>query len=147
MHNKQLARFGNICSNFATDRSTPRGRETMKMVQVVFLAALAVVFLLAGLLFAAPGASAQSVERGEIRGVVYDTSHAIVAGAKVTISNPSTGYKRELTADSNGSYDFAQLLPGAYKVQAEARGLRRYHRHRPRRGHRRQPGPRHYSPR
>jgi hypothetical protein len=95
----------------------------MKMVKVVFLAALAVVFSLAGLLFAAPGASAQSVERGEIRGVVYDTSHAIVAGAKVTISNPSTGYKRELTADANGSYDFAQLLPGTYKVQAEAEGF------------------------
>ena len=95
----------------------------MKMVKVVFLAALAVVFSLAGLLFGAPGASAQSVERGEIRGFVYDTSHAIVPGAKVTISNPSTGYKRELTADANGSYDFAQLLPGTYKVQAEADGF------------------------
>ena len=41
----------------------------MKMVKVVFLAALAVVFSLAGLLLGAPGASAQSVERGEIRGV------------------------------------------------------------------------------
>jgi hypothetical protein len=95
----------------------------MKMVKVVFLAALAVVFSLAGLLFAAPGASAQSVERGEIRGFVYDTSHSIVPGAKVTISNPSTGYKRELTADASGSYDFAQLLPGTYKVQAEAAGF------------------------
>ncbi len=95
----------------------------MKMVKRVFLAALAVVFSLATLLFAAPGARAQSVERGEIRGFVYDTSHSIVAGAKVTISNPSTGYKRELTTDASGSYDFAQLLPGTYKVQAEAEGF------------------------
>src|SRR5271154_4966787 len=121
MANKQFAHSG--ISNFAADRSRPRGRVPMKMVKVVFLAALAVVFSLAGLLFAAPGASAQSVERGEIRGFVYDTSHSIVPGAKVTISNPSTGYKRETTADSAGLYDFAQLLPGTYKVQAEAAGF------------------------
>src|SRR5271154_5316944 len=121
MANKQFAHSG--ISNFAADRSIPRGRATMKMVKVVFLAALAVVFSLAGLLLAAPGASAQSVERGEIRGFIYDTSHSIVPGAKVTISNPSTGYKRELTADASGSYDFAQLLPGTYKVQAEADGF------------------------
>jgi hypothetical protein len=95
----------------------------MKMLKHVFLAALAVVFSLASLLSAAPSARAQSVERGEIRGFVYDTSHSIVAGAKVTISNPSTGYKRELTADASGLYDFAQLLPGTYKVQAEAEGF------------------------
>jgi hypothetical protein len=95
----------------------------MKMVKRVFLAALAVVFSLATLLFAAPGARAQSVERGEIRGFVYDTSHSIVPGAKVTVSNPSTGYKREFTTDASGSYDFAQLLPGTYKLQAEAEGF------------------------
>src|SRR5271167_1389798 len=121
MANKQFAHSG--IANFAADRSTPRGRATMKMVKLVFLAALAVVFSLAGFLGTAPGASAQSVERGEIRGFVYDTSHSIVPGAKVTISNTSTGYKRELTADANGSYAFAQLLPGTYKVQAEAEGF------------------------
>src|SRR5271169_4650107 len=121
MENKLFARSGQ--SNLAVDRSTLRGRATMKMVKPVFQAALAVAFTLASLLFAAPGARAQSLERGEIRGFVYDTSHSIVPGAKVTISNPSTGYKRELTADANGSYDFAQLLPGTYKVQAEAEGF------------------------
>jgi len=95
----------------------------MKMVKLVFLAALAVVFSLASLLFTASGARAQSLERGEIRGFVYDTSHSIVPGAKVIISNPSTGYKRELEADASGSYDFAQLLPGTYKIQAEADGF------------------------
>src|ERR1700733_6077136 len=123
MKNKQLIRSSNNNPNFATDRSTPRGRATMKMVKLVFLAALAVVFSLASLLFTASGARAQSLERGEIRGFVYDTSHSIVPGAKVIISNPSTGYKRELEADASGSYDFAQLLPGTYKIQAEADGF------------------------
>ena len=95
----------------------------MKTVKLVLVAAVAVVFSLASFLLAAPGARAQSLERGEIRGVVYDSSHATVAGAKVTISNPSTGYKRELTTDANGSYDFAQLLPGTYKLQSDADGF------------------------
>ncbi len=95
----------------------------MKMVKVVFLAAVAVVLSLASLLLAAPGAPAQSVERGEIRGFVYDTSHSVVAGAKVIISNPSTGYSREVDTDQSGSYDFAQLLPGVYKLHAEATGF------------------------
>jgi len=95
----------------------------MKMVKLVFLATLAVVFSFASLLFAAPAAHAQSLERGEIRGFVYDTSHSVVPNAKVTVSNPSTGYKREFTTDASGSYDFAQLLPGTYKLQAEADGF------------------------
>src|SRR5271156_4283078 len=123
MQNEQLARSSNSNSNFATDRSTPGGRATMKMVKLAFLAVLAVVFSLASFLFTAPGARAQSVERGEIRGFVYDTRRAIVPGAKVVISNPSTGYKRELETDATGSYDFAQLLPGTYKIQAEAEGF------------------------
>src|SRR5277367_6738232 len=121
MANKQFA--NSIISNFAADRSTPRGRATMKMAKVVFLAALAVVFSLASLFFAAPGARAQSVERGEIRGYVYDTSHSQVPGAKVIISNPSTGYSREVDTDQTGSYIFSQLLPGVYKIHAEATGF------------------------
>src|SRR5580700_7455784 len=96
----------------------------MKMWNSVVLAARTFVFPLASLLLlAAPSAFAQSLERGEIRGVVYDSSGSLVPGAKVTISNPSTGYKRELTTDATGSYDFAQLLPGVYKIEAEATGF------------------------
>lgn len=82
-----------------------------------------VALTLVGVFFAIRGASAQDLQRGEIRGIVYDSSHALVPGAKVTISNPSTGYKREFTTDATGTYDFAQLLPGVYKIQAEATGF------------------------
>ena len=95
----------------------------MKMWKSVVLAAVMIVFSITAILLAAPSATAQSLERGEIRGVVYDSSHGLVVGATVTISNPSTGYKRELTTDTTGSYDFAQLLPGVYKIQAEAPGF------------------------
>ena len=95
----------------------------MKMWKSVVLALTFVFSVTSLLLLTTPSAFAQSLERGEIRGVVYDSSGALVPGAKVTISNPSTGYKREFTTDATGSYDFAQLLPGVYKIEAEAAGF------------------------
>ena len=79
--------------------------------------------VLVGLLCAVAGTQAQNLQRGEIRGFVYDTTRAVVPNAKVTISNPSTGYKREFVTDTTGSYDFPALLPGVYKLRAEAAGF------------------------
>lgn len=90
----------------------------MKTWKAVFLAVA-----LVSTLVAAVGAGAQSTQRGEIRGFVYDTTHAVVPNAKVTISNASTGYKREYTTDATGIYDFASLLPGVYQISAEAQGF------------------------
>jgi hypothetical protein len=90
----------------------------MRMWKVMFLA-----LVLAGSLFAVTNANAQNLQRGEIRGFVYDTTHAVVPNAKVTISNPSTGYKRDFTTDASGSYGFPQLLPGEYKIEAGAAGF------------------------
>jgi hypothetical protein len=90
----------------------------MKIFKIAFLA-----FVLAISLCAVGNANAQNLQRGEVSGFVYDSSHAFVPGAKVTISNSSTGYKREQTTDSSGSYDFAQLLPGVYEIKADATGF------------------------
>ncbi len=100
------------------DKDTKDGGVTMKMWKSVLLA-----LTLVGLFFAVTGTHAQNLQRGEIRGFVYDASRALVPNAKVTISNPSTGYKREFTTDTTGSYDFPQLLPGVYRIQAEAAGF------------------------
>jgi Carboxypeptidase regulatory-like domain/TonB dependent receptor len=65
-------------------------------------------------------AGAQSLERGEVHGAVYDTSHAAVPGAKVTLSNPSTGYRREVQSESDGGFVFDNVAPGEYTVTSEA---------------------------
>ncbi len=40
-------------------------------------------------------------------------------GATVTIENPSTGAKREMTADAGGRFSFSQLAPGNYKITSD----------------------------
>ncbi|MGA8305056.1 MAG: carboxypeptidase-like regulatory domain-containing protein, partial [Candidatus Acidiferrales bacterium] len=79
----------------------------MKIWKIAFLA-----FVLAVSLCIVDNASAQNLQRGEVHGFVYDSSHALVPGAKVTISNNSTGFQREQTTDQAGTYDFADLIPG-----------------------------------
>ena len=58
-----------------------------------------------------------------IVGQVSDPSGAAVAGATVTISSLGTGLSRSLKTDSQGRFDFPQLLPGAYSVRVEAAGF------------------------
>src|SRR6202040_2076731 len=101
-----------------SNRKQRNGGVTMKIFKIAFLA-----FVLAVSLCAIGNANAQNLQRGEVSGFVYDSSHALVPGAKITISNASTGYKREQTTDQSGTYDFAQLLPGQYEIKAEAPGF------------------------
>ncbi|HKT46148.1 MAG TPA: TonB-dependent receptor [Candidatus Acidoferrales bacterium] len=89
----------------------------MKLVATRFAALILV------LLFAALAAPAQTLERGAVHGIVYDTTHAPIVGAKLTLSNPSTGVRRELTSDADGGYDFESLVPGTYTLVAESSGM------------------------
>ncbi len=79
--------------------------------------------LLVGLLLLVAGAAGQTFDRGEVHGFVYDSSHATVQKAKVTIFSPSTGYQRSVESSDAGAYAFPQLLPGVYQIKAEASGF------------------------
>ncbi len=61
-----------------------------------------------------------------LRGAVTDPSGAAIPGAKVTIVNPSTGVTRSATTAGDGTYVFAQLLPGTYVLNVEATGFQKY---------------------
>lgn len=78
------------------------------------------------LLAAALGASAQTLDRGAVHGFVYDTSGAAIVGAKVTITNPSTGLKREVSTDADGGYTFEALNPGEFNLVVDAPGFATY---------------------
>jgi hypothetical protein len=55
-----------------------------------------------------------------LNGTVTDPQGAVVAGAKVTITNQATGVLREATADTSGFYTFANLVPGLYTLKVES---------------------------
>jgi hypothetical protein len=58
-----------------------------------------------------------------IIGQVTDATGAAVPGATVTITNREIGLKRSVRTDDSGRFNFPQLKPGAYSVNAEAEGF------------------------
>lgn len=58
-----------------------------------------------------------------IVGNVTDTSGAVIPGAKVTVSNPEKGFKRELVSNAAGAYTASSIPIGNYVVTAEAAGF------------------------
>jgi Carboxypeptidase regulatory-like domain len=90
----------------------------MKIRKPVFLAVLLACFsIMAGT------ALAQNLQNGAVRGTVFDTSHASVATAKLTLTNPSTGIRRDLQVEADGSYVFDNVPPGEYSITAVADGF------------------------
>jgi Carboxypeptidase regulatory-like domain/TonB dependent receptor len=57
--------------------------------------------------------------QGRILGSVADQTGAVVAGAKVTITNTATGAARVLTTNSGGEYFAPNLDPGPYAIVVE----------------------------
>jgi len=72
-----------------------------------------------------PGASLRAQDRGTITGQVVDTSEAVVAGARVTLSNPATGQVMTVETNAEGNYTFLSLTAGRYEVTAEKAGFRK----------------------
>ena len=58
-----------------------------------------------------------------LRGAVYDTGGAVVAGASVTLSNAATGFSRGSKTDGQGTYQFLELPPASYVLTVEATGF------------------------
>jgi Carboxypeptidase regulatory-like domain len=81
-------------------------------------------FVLASSVFIlAARTSAQGETTSAIVGRVTDATAAAVYGATITISNRNTGLQRTLKTDAGGRFDFPQLQPGTYSVEAQAPGF------------------------
>ena len=70
-------------------------------------------------------ASLFAQERGTIRGTVLDPSGAVVSNARVTATNTATGVSDSAQTTGAGFYSIGQLLPGIYRVEAEAAGFKK----------------------
>jgi hypothetical protein len=59
--------------------------------------------------------------RGSIRGVVHDSTGAVIVGATVTAKSKDTGLARSATTGDDGSYSILELSAGTYDVTASAK--------------------------
>src|ERR1017187_8827704 len=71
----------------------------------------------------APPAHTQGETTSAISGRIADTAGAPIAGANVIAIGNDDGQKRITRADTAGRFDFPQLKPGTYKVEASAPGF------------------------
>lgn len=63
---------------------------------------------------------AQSINQTQLRGTITDSSGAIVAGAKVTITDVGTNISQSTTSNASGTYAFTALRASNYKLLVEA---------------------------
>jgi Carboxypeptidase regulatory-like domain len=64
-------------------------------------------------------------DTASIVGTVKDSTGAVIAGAKVTVSNPEKGFTRELVSNRVGEYS-AQIIPiGNYVITAQVQGFQK----------------------
>src|ERR671918_504894 len=75
-------------------------------------------------LFFTVTASAQR-DLGTLTGTVTDSTGAVVAGAKLQITEQATGVKYSVETDNSGTYVRPLLKPGTYTVEVEATGFRK----------------------
>ena len=96
--------------------SNCRGRVAMRWTAFATLALL--------LLSSAAVCAQTTISTGSIVGTVTDPQGALVAGAKVTITDKATGQVITTSTTSAGAYASGSLIPSRYVVRVEAQGFR-----------------------
>src|SRR5215510_14634198 len=74
-------------------------------------------------LVALSGAVSAQVSSGAITGTVRDANDAVIAGAKVRVTQSATSVSRETVTDERGQFSAPNLRPGEYSVTVTATGF------------------------
>jgi hypothetical protein len=69
-----------------------------------------------------PGSAQETTVKGNLGGVVADSSGAVIPGAKVTLSGPVGTLTT--TSDNQGNFLFVRLAPGSYALKVEKEGFK-----------------------
>lgn len=88
-----------------------------------FRTLICVPFICISLILAASLFVSGQTYQGRILGTVRDSSGAVLAGARVTITNTATGTARTIVTTGAGEYVAPDLEPGPYVVSVEAAGF------------------------
>src|SRR5438874_13809057 len=80
------------------------------------------VLILGGAVHPSASAQDQSSARGNLSGLVYDSTKALVPGAQVTITGPIGSLAQTTTEE--GSFLFSTLIPGIYSIKVQKTGYK-----------------------
>lgn len=92
----------------------------MKLVLRKAILVLVAAFVAAG----AQSAFAQNANTGEIKGIVTDSSGAVIPDASVTIRNVQTGVVVHTVTNGDGLYDVPSIAAGDYSITFSKQGFR-----------------------
>jgi hypothetical protein len=81
------------------------------------------ITLIIATLFAVPATVSGQAYFGTVSGVLTDSTGAVVAGAKVILTDQQKGFTFTTTSESSGSYLFRSIPPGVYRVSADSKGF------------------------
>jgi Carboxypeptidase regulatory-like domain len=95
-----------------------------KMMKRLSIYAIFVLAIAAS--FGAGAVKAQLGNSGSIEAVVKDPSGGVIAGANVEITFPVTGYQRQTTTGSDGSFHFTNIPFNPYHLVVTAPGFNSY---------------------
>ncbi|MEX2262628.1 MAG: TonB-dependent receptor [Bryobacteraceae bacterium] len=73
--------------------------------------------------FVCGGLFAQSTTQ-TVQGLVSDTTSAVIAGAKITLTNQGTNVSQTISTNATGNYTFALVPVGNYTVRCEMQGFK-----------------------
>src|SRR5690349_4950410 len=82
------------------------------------------LLVIAVLMTLTPALWAQSAGTGALTGTVTDPTGGIVPGATVVLTSTDTNQSRTTATGADGSYKFALLPPGSYRVRFSAAGFK-----------------------
>ncbi|HKV48957.1 MAG TPA: carboxypeptidase-like regulatory domain-containing protein, partial [Candidatus Acidoferrales bacterium] len=99
-------------------------RKSVGFASAIRRNAFRLIVLLSILAVSSGLAFAQS-DLGTISGFVKDQSNAVIANAKITLTNQS-GVERSTTTNESGYYSVTNLPPGLYSVKADAAGFQQF---------------------
>lgn len=83
-------------------------------------------FLLLAMFCALASVAVFAQANSEITGIVTDPTGAVVAGATITLTDPSTGAMHTTTTGSTGLYDIPGLNPSDYNLKVAAPGFQTF---------------------
>jgi len=63
-------------------------------------------------------------DTAQVLGTIQDATGAAVPQSEVTLTNVQTGVQQKVNTDSNGNFQITNVKPGAYKLEATAKGFK-----------------------